>query len=212
MKKASTSERLKEIMLKKNLKQIDILKRAEPFCKKYGIKLGRNDLSQYVSGKVEPSQKKLTVLAQALDINEVWLMGYDVGGNDEIVDATWNEIMVNAKNYEIFQEELIKNPDLVKEMNLDYQYCPSTETEIDFGLEVYANDMVLYRELINRNVIIHTKPLTPVQLNEIIIYIRNNKKELKKIVNIEMKKNQERWNEFLHSLRYKNYVKELENR
>lgn len=212
MEKTSTSERLKEIMLEKNLKQVDILKRAEPFCKKYGIKLGRNDLSQYVSGKVEPSQKKLTVLAQALDINEVWLMGYDISDSDEIVDANWNEIMVNAKNYENFEEELIKNPDLVKEMDLDYQYCPSTETEIDFGLEVYANDMVLYRELINRNIIIHTKPLTPVQLKEIIIYIRNNKDELKKIINIEMKKNQERWNDFLHSLRYKDYVKELENR
>lgn len=212
MEKKSTSERLKEIMLKKNLKQVDILKRAEPFCKKYGIKLGRNDLSQYVSGKVEPSQKKLTILAQALDTNEVWLMGYDIDNDNKPDNINWEEILINAKNYEKFEEELIKNPDLVKEMDLDYQYFPSTESEIDFGLEAYANDMVLFKELIDRHIIIKNKPLTLSKLEEIIIYIRKNKTELKKIVNIEMKKNQERWNDFLHSLRYKDYIRELENR
>lgn len=76
--KVSTSERLKEIMKKYNIRQVDILKRAEPYCLQYNIKLGRNDLSQYVSGKVVPGQEKLTILAKALNVNEVWLMGYDV--------------------------------------------------------------------------------------------------------------------------------------
>ena len=62
----------------RNLKQVDILKKCEPYCKKYNVKLNRNDLSQYVNGKVEPGQFKLTVLAHALNISEAWLMGYDV--------------------------------------------------------------------------------------------------------------------------------------
>lgn len=45
--------------------------------------MGRNDISQYVSGKVEPSQWKLTILAKALNVSEVWLMGYDVPINDD---------------------------------------------------------------------------------------------------------------------------------
>lgn len=78
MKSSNTSERLKAIMEIRRLRQIDILNQAKPFCDKYGVKLGKNDLSQYVSGKVEPGQEKLTVLGLALDVSETWLMGYDV--------------------------------------------------------------------------------------------------------------------------------------
>lgn len=79
MNKKKTSERLKQIMAEKGLKQIDILNKCKPLCKKWGIKeFGSNTLSQYVTGKVEPSQKALSVLAEALGVNEVWLMGYDV--------------------------------------------------------------------------------------------------------------------------------------
>lgn len=76
--KSTTADRLKEIMQRYNLRQVDILKRAEPYCMQYGVKLGRNDLSQYVSGKVSPGQEKLTVLALALKVSEAWLMGFNV--------------------------------------------------------------------------------------------------------------------------------------
>lgn len=78
MKIATTSARLKELMDERNLRQIDILNAAKPFCDQYGVKLGKNDLSQYVSGKVEPGQEKLTILGLALNVSETWLMGYDV--------------------------------------------------------------------------------------------------------------------------------------
>lgn len=78
MKITTTAERLKEAMSIKGWKQVDILAAAQPYCNKYGIKLGRNDISQYVSGKVTPSQKKLTLLGLALNVSETWLMGFDV--------------------------------------------------------------------------------------------------------------------------------------
>lgn len=78
MKKYTTSYRLKQIMTERNLKQVDILNLAIPFCQKYCIKLNKNDLSQYVSGKVEPGQNKLYILGQALNVSEAWLMGFDV--------------------------------------------------------------------------------------------------------------------------------------
>ena len=78
MKISSTADRLKEIMIKKNLRQVDILEKCKPFCNKYNVKLGRNDLSQYVNGKVEPGQEKLSVLGLALGVSEAWLMGFDV--------------------------------------------------------------------------------------------------------------------------------------
>lgn len=77
MKQTSTKDRLKELMQNRGLKQVDIVNLAKPFCEKSGVKLGRNDISQYLSGKVEPGQHKLFVLAQALGVSLQWLMGYD---------------------------------------------------------------------------------------------------------------------------------------
>ena len=78
MKPYTTADRLKQIMRDRNMKQVDILRAVEPFCLKYGVKLGKNALSQYVSGKAEPGSEKLTILGLGLNVSEPWLMGYDV--------------------------------------------------------------------------------------------------------------------------------------
>nr|WLJ25922.1 MAG: repressor protein CI [Firmicutes phage HS11] len=77
MKKSSTSKRLKEIMRNRGMRQVDILNTIKPIAEATGVRFEKNDLSQYVSGKVEPSQQKLTVLSKALGVSETWLMGYD---------------------------------------------------------------------------------------------------------------------------------------
>ena len=74
----TTAERLREIMEERGLKQADIIELAKPFSEKYGVKLTRPDMSQYCSGKVKPTQGKLFLLAAALDVDEAWLMGYNV--------------------------------------------------------------------------------------------------------------------------------------
>ena len=78
MKRKTTSERLKQLMEERNLKQVDILNLSLPICAKYNIKMNKSDISQYVSSKVEPSQEKLVVLGLALNVTEAWLMGFDV--------------------------------------------------------------------------------------------------------------------------------------
>lgn len=74
----TTADRLKYIMDTRNLKQVDILRMAQPYCEMYDVKLGKNHLSQYVNGRVCPAQDKLTILGLALNVSEVWLMGFDV--------------------------------------------------------------------------------------------------------------------------------------
>lgn len=78
MKKVNTSIRLKQVMSESHLRQVDILERTLPLCAKYDVKMNKSDISQYVSGKVEPNQDKLFVLSLALNVSEGWLMGYDV--------------------------------------------------------------------------------------------------------------------------------------
>lgn len=78
MDRVSTADRLKQIMEERNLRQVDILNLVLPICAKYDVKMNKSDVSQYVSGKVEPSQEKLVVLGMALNVTESWLMGFDV--------------------------------------------------------------------------------------------------------------------------------------
>lgn len=40
--------------------------------------IGKSSISTYISGEYEPKQKNLYRLAKALEVNEAWLMGYDV--------------------------------------------------------------------------------------------------------------------------------------
>ena len=98
MKKFTTADRLKEIMTKKKIKQVDILEACKPFCEKYNVKLQKNDLSQYVSGKVEPKQDKLTILGLALNVNEVWLMGYNIPSDRDALEQIEKQIQNNSPN------------------------------------------------------------------------------------------------------------------
>ena len=78
MKEENTAIRLKKLMDTRGLRQVDILNLAIPYCEKYDVKMNKSDISQYCSGKTEPNQNKLFVLGAALNVNEAWLMGYDV--------------------------------------------------------------------------------------------------------------------------------------
>ena len=76
--KKTTAERLREIMYARGLKQADIVRMCQPYADRLGIKFQKSALSQYILGRNEPNQYKLTVLALALNVSEAWLMGYDV--------------------------------------------------------------------------------------------------------------------------------------
>lgn len=86
MKLTTTAERLKQIMQERSLRQIDILKLCQPYSDKFKVYIRKNDLSQYISGKVTPRENKLRILSLALNVDEGWLMGYNVPmtGNDSI--------------------------------------------------------------------------------------------------------------------------------
>lgn len=115
MKRTNTSERLKLLMDERNLKQVDILNMVAPFCDAHNVKMNRSDISQYVSGKVEPSQEKLSVLSMALGVSEPWLMGYDVtrDGKSVIVEYLGSDSAAAKKLQEIKRQ--FKSP-MIDEM------------------------------------------------------------------------------------------------
>lgn len=105
--KKNTSIRLKEYMQMHNLKQVDIINKAQPHCEKYGVKLTKQDLSQYVSGKVEPAQNKLYILGLALNVNEAWLMGFDVPMKKQ--DTTSEELVTMIQSLDESQQKNVMN-------------------------------------------------------------------------------------------------------
>lgn len=79
--KRDTSQRLKQIMNDRGLRQVDILEMSKPYQKQFDVKLGKSALSQYISGKTVPDQDKLVLLSKTLNVSEAWLMGYDIPNN-----------------------------------------------------------------------------------------------------------------------------------
>ena len=71
MAKKTFADRLKYVKEKKGKKQVDLIRLAE----EQGVKLGKSQVSQYVSGKTVPRADILRFLADALDVEADWLGG-----------------------------------------------------------------------------------------------------------------------------------------
>lgn len=61
-------KRLNSILQKRNLSQADLSKMT-------GIR--SSSISDWLSGKYEPKQDKIAIIADALKVSPVWLIGYD---------------------------------------------------------------------------------------------------------------------------------------
>lgn len=68
MESTIITERLREALQQKNMRQADLV-----------VKTGidKSQISSYLSGRYRPKQENLTLLARALDVNEYWLLGID---------------------------------------------------------------------------------------------------------------------------------------
>ena len=66
---ATCAERIKKALTIKGMKQSDLCRLT---------KIPKSALSQYISGAFEPKQDRIYLMAQALNVNETWLMGLDV--------------------------------------------------------------------------------------------------------------------------------------
>ena len=63
------ANRLQKAMNYANMKQVDLVNKTG---------LDKTLINKYLAGIMKAKQDKLTILADALNVNEVWLMGYDV--------------------------------------------------------------------------------------------------------------------------------------
>lgn len=81
----SFQNRLKHAMEINNMKQVDLVEKSG---------LDKTLINKYLAGISNARQKNLTVLADVLNVNEVWLMGYDVPMEREMND---NDTLKNVR-------------------------------------------------------------------------------------------------------------------
>ena len=71
MENTTFANRLNEAMEQCGLKQVDLIRAAEAA----GVKLGKSQVSQYVSGKAVPRKNIAAFLAETLGVKMEWLYG-----------------------------------------------------------------------------------------------------------------------------------------
>lgn len=69
MKNDSFTNRLNKAMNLRNIKQIELSN---------ATKIDKSLINKYIKGVAEAGNDNLPILASVLDVDEVWLMGYDV--------------------------------------------------------------------------------------------------------------------------------------
>ncbi|MEI2131830.1 helix-turn-helix domain-containing protein, partial [Staphylococcus aureus] len=142
----SFKDRLKQIMSERKISQSELSRRT-------GI--GRNSISDYLNGKYEAKQDKVFKLAKALNVNEAWLMGFDISKNRKIenndITSIYNKLtpprqenVLNYANEQLDEQNKVTSIDGYKESKLvSYIACGATGAGI--GEELY--DDILHEEV-----------------------------------------------------------------
>jgi len=132
LKISDTAHRLKEGMELRNLKQADIVEMT---------KINKGALSSYLSGKYSPKQDNIYKLALALNVNEAWLMGYDVPMERATSVLPNMPIAIKpTKNIPIVGTVACGNPIYAEENILEYIAVNATD-KVDFALYAEGDSM-----------------------------------------------------------------------
>ena len=120
---ASVAERIQYALSIRNMKQSDLVEKT---------KIPKGSISQYTTGYVEPKGDRVALMAKALDVNPVWLMGFDVpmDANDIKITSLRNvevneeiaELMIAIKNETLYHDafrEFLELSDVAKEVIAD---------------------------------------------------------------------------------------------
>lgn len=120
----SIASRLKMALSLRNMRQQDLVDKT---------KIPKGSISQYVTGFVEPKSDRIYLMAKALNVNPVWLMGLDAP-METAVSQQYNsdvaELLVLIKNTpELieFNREILRLPDAQRQsvLNLVHSLLPN---------------------------------------------------------------------------------------
>ena len=189
----TTGDRIKQIMNERGLKQADIIRLCQPYMLRYGIRLGRNDLSQYLSGRCVPGQQKLFLLSKALQVNEAWLMGFDVDPAPRIekdaLDLVESVVKrIQTKKFPVIGEIACGNPIVAHQeyetyvegsVSIDADFCLTAKGDSMINARIFDGDVVFFRQ----QPTVNTGEIAAVIIDNDVtlkrVYLYNNRIELR---------------------------------
>ncbi len=181
-KQSTTAERLKLIMAERDMRQIDIIHACKPYAEKYHVKIGSNNISQYISGSVIPGQTKIFILAKALNVSEAWLMGYDVSPHrNDVPEPSYESLglmRINTKKFPLLGEIACGKPIFASEDRESY-VISGTDINADFCLLARGDSMIGAR--IHDGDIVFIKKADIVNNGEIAAVIIEDEATLKRV-------------------------------
>jgi repressor LexA len=167
--KDSFADRMKKAMEIRDIKQVDVVERT-------GI--GKSAISQYISGKYEPKQKAIFKIAEALNVSESWLMGYDVPMDRINTNYPHNILKIEVKKFPMLGKIAAGQPIFAEEQFETYVEADS-KINADFCLKVQGDSMVNAR--INNNDIVFIKQQSDINDGEIAVILIDNEATLKRV-------------------------------
>jgi repressor LexA len=189
----TTGDRIKQVMDERGLKQADIIRLCQPYMLRYGIRLGRNDLSQYLSGRCVPGQQKLFLLGKALQVSEAWLMGFDVDPSPRVerdsLDLVSNVVRrIQTKKFPMIGEIACGSPIVAHReyetyvegsVNIDADFCLTAKGDSMINARIFDGDVVFIRQqpTVNNGEIAAVIIDNDVTLKRVYLY--NNRIELR---------------------------------
>lgn len=140
----TTAQRIKEALQIRNMKQADLVERT---------KIGKSSISTYLSGAYVPKQNNIYLIAKALNVNEAWLMGYDVS-MERTPDISSNKaflVYVESLGYHIYRDDPEHKPFMgskdIPSCNLEYNTLDSLKLRIDsYTRAIIDSELLALRE------------------------------------------------------------------
>jgi repressor LexA len=164
------TSRLRTAMELRGLKQVDLTKRT-------GI--SKSTMSQYLSGKFMPKSHGIYKLALALNVNEAWLMGYDVDlKRDERTEYPDNIYKIEKRKVPLLGTIAAGEPIYAAE---EHEICTvaGSELDADFCLKVKGDSMINAR--INDGDIVFIRTQESVDEGQIAAVIIDDEVTLKRV-------------------------------
>ncbi len=176
---ATIAERMKEALAMRGMKQSDLVALT-------GI--GKSSISTYLTGEYEPKQRNIYKIAQALNVSEAWLMGFDVPMKKSIVnyDTLPSNIipLPPTKNIPLLGDIACGEPILATENISDYIKA-DLSINVDFALRCKGDSMINARIFDGDIVYIRQQP--DVDDGEIAAVLIGDEATLKKVYKYENK-------------------------
>ena len=150
------SNRLVEAMERINITQAELVKRT-------GINKGA--ISSYISGRYEPKQKAIYELAKALNVNEAWLLGYDVSMLRENDQAMYLSAGLDYIKIPLYDNLCCGNGGFVDDNIIDYIPVPSAGLNLskEYFCQYAQGDSMKDAGIIDHDLLVFEK--TPVVSN-----------------------------------------------